>query len=227
MSSPYTLITGGHGLLGTHLRKYFPNIWCPTHEELDIKHHISLSKSSMAPGLVIHCAALKTTVCDDNPLEAMEVNIVGTANVTRLCHECDAKMIYISTDYVFRGTHGLYAPEDDVYPTNYYAETKLAGEYVVKSLPKDKYLIIRLSFFPDIYPYETAYIDQWTSRLPVSTAAKAIVDIMDECGVRHIRGIQQTVYEYALSTAGGKEIKPAEMPTNPDGYKRPRDTSLI
>jgi len=226
--STNVLITGGYGLLGTKLREYFPNNWCPTHEELDIQSRISLSKISLIPDLVIHCAAIKTTACDKDPLLAMETNIVGTANVTRLCHECDAKMVYISTDYVFKGDRGGYRPDDEVYPVNYYAETKLAGEYVVKSLPEDKYLIIRLSFYPDVYPHDTAYIDQWATRYSVSNAARSVAGTigMGLCGIQHCCAPRRSIYEFAVATAGGREIKPIHMPTD-DGYKRPRDTSLF
>ena len=215
------LITGGHGLLGTAIGKLFPEAYRPTHQELDItdpSHDLTLFD------IVIHCAAIKTTECDTDPLQAMEVNIVGTANLVRQCYYAQAKLVYISTDYVFRGDRGNYKPDDEVDPQNYYAETKLAGEYAVKCLPK--YLIIRTSFYPDQFPYDKAFTDQFTSRLPVTEAASKIATLVrkDECGVRHVGGPRQSVYDFAVSTSKGKCIQKMQLSDHP--YTRPRDVSL-
>ena len=135
--------------------------------------------------------------------------------------------MYISTDYVFRGDRGNYKPHDEVDPQNYYAETKLSGEYAVKSLPKDQYLIIRTSFYPDIFPYDQAFTDQYTSRLPVSDAASRIAQLIQNgvSGIHHVAGPRQSVFDFAVSTAGGKEIKPIRLADH--SYSRPRDTSLL
>ena len=223
-------ITGAHGLLGTQLQPYFPNALCPTHKELDITEPwLAWSQVWPKQQTIIHCAAVKTVECDKSPRNAMNVNIVGTAEMTDMCHITKSKMVYISTDYVFKGDRGNYAPDDAVSPQNYYAETKLAGEYIVKSLPKEQYLIIRLSFFPNEWPYEGAFTDQWTTRVPVSRAAEEITSLIksEAIGVQHICGPKQTVYDYALSTANGKEIKPMLLSDCDGNYKRPRDTSLV
>ena len=216
------LITGAYGVLGTKLRAHFPEAFCPTEQELDITNPL---ETSFVATTVLHCAAVKTVVCDQSPLLAMKVNVVGTANVAEYCHRVGARMIYISTDYVFKGDRGDYKPGDEVCPQNYYAETKLAGEYVVKCLPK--YLIIRLSFFPDIYPYDGGFTDQWTTKIPVSEAAARIAKLVnsDTTGVVHICGPKRTVYEYALATANGRKFTP--MSIEGQSFKRPKDTSLM
>jgi dTDP-4-dehydrorhamnose reductase len=221
-----TIMTGGHGLLGKKLREHFPDAYCPTHDELDIQMPLPYVYS-LEEFNVIHCAAVKTTACDDDPRLAMKTNILGTVNVTEFCHKTQSHLTYISTDYVFKGDRGNYKTNDEVCPQNYYAETKLAGEFVVKSLPKDKYLIIRLSFFPDEWPYPGAFTDQWTTRVPVTKAAAEIAELIKTkaYGIHHICGPKQTVYDYAISTANGKEIKPMKLAD--DAFNRPRDTSLI
>jgi len=220
------LITGGNGLLGKKLQERFPNAFWPTSSELDITEPFPCLSALLEPfATVIHCAAVKTVACDRDPHQAMKTNIVGTAHVVDFCHSTKAKMVYISTDYVFKGDKGDYAPTDEVLPQNYYAETKLAGEYVVKCLPK--YLIVRLSFFPDKFPYESAFIDQWTTRVTVSEAAREIAELVrkDATGIHHICGPKRTVYKYALATNGGKSVKPIKLADH--DFKRPRDTSLV
>lgn len=217
------LITGGNGLLGKVLQVHFPGAHCPSQEELDISRHTIGRKYD----LVIHCAAIKTTDCDRNPLEALKTNIIGTAKIAERCHKSKAKLVYISTDYVFRGDRGNYSPRDEVDPQNYYAETKLAGEYAVKSLPKEQYLIVRTSFYPDIFPYDQAFTDQYTSRLPVSQAAARIAQLVQNgaYGIHHIAGPRQSVFDFAVLTAGGRTIEPITLSDH--SYKRPRDTSLL
>lgn len=217
------LITGGSGLLGKKLKEFFPNSICPSHQELDITQPI---KNNWEVDLIIHCAALKTTDCDANPISAMKTNIVGTANIVEYCDSINAKLVYISTDYVFKGNKGNYTPTDEVMPQNYYAETKLAGEYAVKSLPLNKYLIIRTSFSPDVYPYDSGFTDQWTTRLKVSEAAKKISDAImkNKKGIIHIYGQRQTVYQFALSTSNGKPIAPIKLKDH--AFNRPKDTTL-
>lgn len=216
-----TLITGGSGLLGRHLIPYFANVYAPSHTELDIANTIDCD---FKPKYIVHCAALKTIVCDEDPLAAMCTNILGTINITNFAIKCKAKLIYISTDYVFSGNKGNYKVTDELLPQNYYAETKLAGEYVAKCLPQ--HLIIRLSFGPDQYPYDNGFIDQFTTRMPVSIAASKIIETikLNKTGVIHLAGPRQSVYDYAISTSQGKSIKPRSI--NDDLFKRPKDTSL-
>ena len=65
----------------------------------------------------------------------------------------------------------------------------------------DNYVIIRLSFGPDIFPYKAAFTDQYTSRESASVIAKKIknIAVSDFKGVIHIGGDRKSVYEYALS----------------------------
>jgi len=230
LSTSAVLITGGHGLLGEALHRLFPNAHRPRHHEMDIRQPLkdSLYIKQINPNpisTVIHCAALKMEPCTSGPIEGMLTNVVGTANVSTFCHDIGAKMVYISTYYVFRGDRGNYKVGDEVGPMNYYAETKLAGEYVAKSV-KD-HLIIRLSFFPDIFPHEQAYQDQFSTRLTASEAATKITALIElnAIGTKHVCGPKRSIYEFAVATSGGRTIKPILL-SDDTRYVRPRDTSL-
>lgn len=100
-----------------------------------------------APDMVIHCAAYTAVDnAEDNRELCFAVNEKGTEYVAEACKEIGAKMIYISTDYVFPGNgENFYAPLDEKSPCNVYGESKLAGELAVQHLV-DKYYIVRISW---------------------------------------------------------------------------------
>lgn len=99
------------------------------------------------PDAVIHCAAYTAVdKAEDEPELAMKVNGTATEDIAKVCRELDAKMIYISTDYVFPGEGDKpYEVDDPKSPTNSYGRSKLAGEEaVIRTL--DKYFIVRISW---------------------------------------------------------------------------------
>ena len=103
--------------------------------------------SKERPDAVIHCAAYtKVDLAEDEPDKCWVVNVDGTRNIALACREIDAKMVYISTDYVFPGTGDrFYEPTDPVGPVNTYGRSKLAGELAVQSI-LENYFIVRISW---------------------------------------------------------------------------------
>jgi dTDP-4-dehydrorhamnose reductase len=89
-----------------------------------------------------------------------------------------------------------------------------------------KSLIIRTTFGPNVFPYERAFVDQWTSRESVTVIANAISRLIDKqmTGVIHVGGKRKTVFEYAKGLGGTKTIK--ELSTRDVSFTVPRDTSL-
>lgn len=222
------LVTGGSGLLGSELKKLLPDAVFPSHEEFDVTRPEHCRHFCEALGIeqILHAAAvISPPLIEQVPRLALEANILGTAFLTHICFLLGIRMIYVSTDYVFNGKLGLYSEDDSVHPVNKYAWSKLGGECAVRML--DDSLIVRASFGPEIFPYDKAVVDQWTSREPVGIIAKKIVQLLDFSdlkGVIHLGGRRQTVYEYARPLAKGRELgelRRAEM-----GVEVPRDTSL-
>jgi dTDP-4-dehydrorhamnose reductase len=223
------IFTGGNGLLGSVFRKLRPDINYPSSAQFDVTNYHQMKRYLEANrcDLMIHAAATTSPpVVDREPLRAMQVNIIGTANVVKLCAEIDIRLIYLSTDYVFSGEKGDYKETDPVHPVNKYAWSKLGGECAVRMY--DRSLIIRTSFGPDIFPYPKAFVDQWTSRESVSIiAAKiaALIDLDEEItGVIHIGGTRKTVYEYARGLDESKEI--GKISIKDVNFAVPVDTSL-
>lgn len=98
---------------------------------------------SYRPDAVIHCAAYtKVDKAEEEPTLCWAINVAGTEHVALACRETGAKLLYISTDYVFPGTgKGFYRPEDSVDPQNVYGLSKLAGELAVKALVPAHFIV--------------------------------------------------------------------------------------
>ena len=99
------------------------------------------------PDCVIHCAAFTDVNGAEEKRGLCErINVLGTENVALACNEADAKLIYISTDYVFNG-EGMrpYEPNDERDPINFYGMTKSLGEDKVRSICP-KHFIVRTSW---------------------------------------------------------------------------------
>ena len=227
MDSSKILFTGGSGLLGSEFRKILPDIDYPSSSVFNVTNYAQMKSYIESKGfeLIVHAAAFTSPPqIDKDPGKAVDVNIIGTCNVVKLCMEFDVRLIYICTDYVFRGDRGNYKEDDAVYPVNKYAWSKLGGECAVRLY--DKSLIIRTTFGPNFFPYEKAFIDQWTSRESVSVIALKISKLIDKdiTGVLHVGGGRRTVFEFAKSLDETRDIK--ELSIGDVNFVVPVDTSL-
>ena len=104
----------------------------------------------LKPDAIIHCAAwtnVDGAEAAENREKVHQINAVGTENIAKAAKAVDAKMIYISTDYVFDGTgERPWQPDDRNYaPLNVYGQSKLDGEMAVSGL-LDKYFIVRIAW---------------------------------------------------------------------------------
>ena len=145
------LVTGGNGQLGKALKKIllkkdsqFVDI-----DDFDI---IDAEKTltnilKFNPEIIIHTAAYTDVDgCEKNPELAFKVNELGTENICVVAKKVDAKVIYISTDFVFDGKKGSpYLESDQSKPLSTYGKSKLAGEKAVQSI-LNNYCIIRTSW---------------------------------------------------------------------------------
>jgi len=140
------LITGGKGMLGRTLQKELAGheLFVADLPEVDILAPSSLETAFAAfrPDVVVHCAAMtKVDDCETNREQAYRLNEVGSRNVAEACRGCGARLIAISTDYVFSGEgnraeaidpHGEGWRETDTpAPRTVYGASKLAGEQAV------------------------------------------------------------------------------------------------
>lgn len=129
-----------------------PSINAMPYVGLDITDLLAVEKvlTEIKPDVVIHCAAWNAVDAaekEENIDKVRKTNATATKNIAKVCKEIDAKMVYISTDYVFSGEGNAPWPADnDFYePQNNYGRTKLEGEQAVAEL-MEKYFIVRTSW---------------------------------------------------------------------------------
>lgn len=147
------LVTGANGQLGYDVVKELQkqNIECygAARKDFDIVDFNRTEKfiANYMPDVVIHCAAYTyVDKAEDEQGLCYLVNASATENIAEICKKINAKMLYISTDYVFDGTKdGFYEVEDEPNPINVYGKTKLLGEQAVERI-LDKYFIVRISW---------------------------------------------------------------------------------
>lgn len=147
------LVTGANGQLGYDVVKALQkqNIECygATRKDFDITDFRSTDTFiiNYMPDAVIHCAAYTAVdKAEDEQGLCHLVNTSATENIAEICKKINAKLLYISTDYVFNGTKdGFYEVDDETSPVNIYGKSKLLGEEAVKKILK-KYFIVRISW---------------------------------------------------------------------------------
>ncbi len=147
------LITGILGQLGYDLAKEFTKrgveYIAPSLEELELTTEAGAKNFILEkkPEVVVHCAAYTAVDKAESEAElALTVNGLGTRWVAEACREVGAKMIYISTDYVFGGDGKTpYEVDDEKKPVNVYGRSKLLGEDAVNAVV-DKHFIVRTSW---------------------------------------------------------------------------------
>ena len=100
----------------------------------------------LKPDVVVHCAALTAVdLCESNRELGWNINVEGTRAVADAARDAGARLVYISTDYVFDGTKdGPYAPDDAPHPLNVYGTTKWEGEKIALGTPGG--LVVRSSW---------------------------------------------------------------------------------
>ncbi len=119
-----------------------------THADLEIADADSVGRvlRDAAPAVIVNTAAMHhVEKCEEDPAKAYAVNAIGARNLARVANELNALLIHVSTDYVFDGTKRTpYEETDAPRPLNVYGNTKLAGEYYVRSIAS-RHLVLRTS----------------------------------------------------------------------------------
>ena len=152
------LASRGYVGVGTDLAESYSGIQDGTYVtiaeyiSLDItnKEAVMNTIKSVKPDVVVHCAAwtaVDLAEDEDKQAKVKAINVDGTQNIADACKEIDAKMVYISTDYVFdgQGTEPWTPDCKDYKPLNVYGETKLGGELAVSNT-LSKYFIVRIAW---------------------------------------------------------------------------------
>ncbi|WP_369638153.1 dTDP-4-dehydrorhamnose reductase [Nocardia sp. JMUB6875] len=137
------LITGGRGQLGRALTALAPDARGLAHTDLDITDLEAVRKVVSGGDVLINCAAYTAVdKAETDEAAAFAVNATGPSVLARACAEKGARLIHVSTDYVFPGTATHpYEPDDPTGPSTVYGRSKLAGEQAVLELAPDAHIV--------------------------------------------------------------------------------------
>lgn len=130
-----------HDVVGTHLNFQTPET--VYYDPLSVSEK-NLQLDNVKPDVIIHCGALTNVdYCENNEKESEIATVLSTKVLVDYCNKNNAKLVYLSTDYVFDGEQGPYPESSPTNPINVYGKHKLEAELLVKSI--DKYIIARIT----------------------------------------------------------------------------------
>ena len=219
------VITGGSGRFGSELKKIknkykllFPNKHKLNILNLEnIKKYLKLQK----PYYLIHLAGLSRPMemHDKHIDRSIDLNIIGTANITKVCAELGIKLIFFSTSYVYPGTKGNYKESDPLMPINNYAWSKLGGESSIQMYKNS--LILRVSMAEKPFVHKKAFYDFSTNFIFHDEVAKILFKLINKKGIINLGGKTQTVYRFVkkfnpkIKKNYAKKILGPKYPLNP------------
>lgn len=204
---PHTavLITGAGGQVGSAMAQVTSGATLATHADLDVTDRSSLSGAVPRGGTVVHLAALTDVdLCEREPELAQAVNVTATGHLVDLARSRGARIIFLSTDYIFDGANSSeYTEADRPRPLNVYGVTKLEGERLVLAHPAN--LVVRAStifggarnFVRSIVQLsvsrpELTVVDDQVSRptaaIDLARALAALIERPEVSGVVHVAG---------------------------------------
>ena len=218
------VITGGTGRFASSLKrtktKYL--IFYPSKSRLNILNEKSILKylKKKKPKYVIHLAGLSRPMSAHNKdiKKSIDLNIIGTANMVKVCEKLKIKLIYFSSSYVYPGKKGGYKENDPVLPINNYAWSKLGGECSVK-LYKNS-LIVRASMTEKPFIHKAAFSDFLTNFIFHEDIAPKVFKLLNLKGIINFGGKSQSVFKFAkkynpkIKKISCKKVFGASFPSN-------------
>jgi len=208
------LVTGGDGRFAKILKKQniLLNLFFASKKECNILDLKSLEKiiKKINPKIIIHCAGLSRpmNIHEKNIIKSIDLNIIGTANVVKICKKFNIKLVYFSTGYVYEGAKGNYSEKDPVKPFNNYGLSKLGGECAVQMYKNS--LILRITMTEKPFKFQKAYTNLKSNFLFHEDLAKMLPKLIHETGVINVGGKSQSIYSFAK--AFNKKVKGIKSP---------------
>ena len=195
------LITGGDGRFAKVLKKKEKNLnlFFVSKKQCNILNLNSIEKivKKIKPKIIIHTAALSRPmkIHDTNIQKSIDLNIIGTSNITKICKKYNIKLIYFSTGYVYPGLKGNYSELDPVKPFNNYGLSKLGGECAVNMYKNS--LILRITMTEKPFVYKKAYSNLKSNFMFHEDLVKILPKLINKKGIINVGGKSQSVYAFA------------------------------
>ena len=210
------LVTGGDGRFAKVLKnknKKLNLIFC-SKKQLDILNIKSIKKNldKFKPKIIFHCAGLSRPmdIHEKDIAKSIDLNIIGTANLVKICKLYKIKLIYFSTGYVYEGKKGNYKETDAVKPFNNYGLSKLGGECAV-SMYKNS-LILRITMTEKPFIHNTAFTNLKSNFMFQEDLIDILPKVIHEIGIINIGGKSQSIYNFARQH--NKSVKKAKSNKN-------------
>jgi len=268
MNGP-VLVTGASGLLGRQVKSHLEST---NFEVIGLSHSregADLTRLDLTdveavtaflgvtrPGVIVHCAAeRRPDICEGKPKQTNDLNVKACETLAKYVEDQGARMVYISTDYVFDGSSAPYEVDAEPNPLNAYGQSKLEGEKVFLERIPNNTVVLRVPILYGPVEYlgesqvttladlvksgEKMKVDDWATRYPTFTpdVAQAIGEILKVwpnesslAGIQHFSG-SEAFTKYKMCLAIGKYLGySTEALTSdldpPPGAPRPKDSHL-
>ena len=224
------VISGGNGRFASVLKKTVSskNYFFPNKKKLNILKPESIEKylKKIKPKYFIHAAALSRPmkIHETQISKSIDLNIIGTCNVVKICKKLKIKLIYFSTGYVYPGTKGNYKENDSLLPWNNYGWSKLGAESSVQMYNNS--LIIRACMTEKPFTHKFAFSNVKSNFIFHSQFAHLLTKVISKKGIINIGGKSQTIYDFAKKTKKNVKKKkskgelPLKMDMNLDKLKK-------
>jgi dTDP-4-dehydrorhamnose reductase len=131
---------------------------------------------------------------DNDISKSININIIGTSNIVKICSKLKIKLIYFSTNYVYEGKKGNYKETDPVLPINNYAWSKLGGEASVQMYKNS--LILRVCMTEEPFIHKKAFSDLKTNFIFQKDVADILFKILNKKGIINVGGNIQSPYNF-------------------------------
>jgi dTDP-4-dehydrorhamnose reductase len=195
------VITGGSGRFGSILKKNAKSkkIFFPKKRHLNILSTNSIKKYliKLKPKILIHLAGLSRPmkIHENQICESIDLNIIGTANIVKVCSKLKIKLVYFSTNYVYPCKKGNYSEKSPLLPINNYAWSKLGGEAAVQMYRNS--LILRACMTEKPFVHKKAFVNVKSNFIFHEDMAKILFKLINQKGIINIGGKTSTIYNFA------------------------------
>ena len=195
------LVTGGEGRFAKELKKIKSsyNFFFRSKKQLNILSLKSIEQNlnKFKPDTVLHLASLSRpmSVHEKNINLSIDLNIIGTSNLVKLCNKKKIKIIYLSTSYLYPGKKGNYKENDPLLPWNNYGWSKLGAESSVQMYKNS--LIIRACMTEKPFIHKYAFTNVKCNFIFHDEFIKIFLKVLNYKGIINIGGKSQTIYKFA------------------------------
>ena len=195
------IVTGSDGRFAQELKKIESNYHFifRNKKQLNILSIRSIKKNFLKykPDCVLHLAGLSRpmSIHDQDINKSIDLNIIGTSNLVKVCNVYKKKIIFFSTSYIYPGKKGNYKETDALLPWNNYGWSKLGAESAVQMYKNS--LIVRACMTQKPFTHNFAFSNVKSNFIFHDEFAKLFLKIIKYKGIINIGGKSQSIYKFA------------------------------